>query len=141
MMVLMDYDLCCFDRFIHIYLWKIHLFIAILYIVQTLGWSLKQEGVYVTSRSCEHMLLTYSLRTLACKWSGFSIWFMFAYGFLWWYWWIMMLCYLISMYWQMLLTSSPEFAWHLIDWACWWHQWTSLDSGLSQGVDCIGLSI
>jgi hypothetical protein len=29
--------------------------------------SLKQEGVYVTSLSCEHMLLIYSLRTLACK--------------------------------------------------------------------------
>ena len=28
---------------------------------------------YVTSCSCEHMLSTYCLRTLVCKWSGFSI--------------------------------------------------------------------
>jgi len=32
------------------------------------------DCVTVTSRSCDHMLLTYSLSTLACKWSSFSIW-------------------------------------------------------------------
>jgi hypothetical protein len=33
----------------------------------TSGWILKQEGVYVMSRSSNHMLSTYSLRKLACK--------------------------------------------------------------------------
>jgi hypothetical protein len=30
--------------------------------------------VIVTSRSLEHMLLTYSLRTLVCNCSGYNIW-------------------------------------------------------------------
>jgi hypothetical protein len=41
----------------------------------------------------------------------------------------------------MLLMSLPESAGHLTDCGCRGHQWASLDSGLSQGVDCIGLSI
>ena len=43
----------------------------------TSGRSLKQEGVYVTSFSYEHILLTFSLRTLACKWSSYSTWLLF----------------------------------------------------------------
>jgi hypothetical protein len=35
----------------------------------------------------------------------------------------------------------PECAGHLKYCACQGHQWASLDSRLSQGVDCIGLSI
>ena len=44
----------------------------------TSGQSLNQEGVYVTSRSFEHMLLTYYLRTLACKWFDYSTWLLFC---------------------------------------------------------------
>jgi hypothetical protein len=42
-------------------------FISALVYCETSGQSLKQEGVYVTSLSCMHTDVTYSLRTLACK--------------------------------------------------------------------------
>jgi len=62
----------------------------------------------VTSFSCKNVLLTYSLRTSAWNWSGFSKWLhvslMDSYDD---DWWIMIYVFLVYMYWQMLLTSFP----------------------------------
>jgi len=60
----------------------------------------------------------------------------FAHGFLWWdcdlWYYVMFLC-IDKCYWLV----SPACAGLLKYWGCRWHRWTSLDSGLSQGVECL----
>jgi hypothetical protein len=49
-------------------------------------------------------------------------------------------CLILLMYIYVLtcaLTSRLECAGHMTGYGCRWHQRASLDSGLSQGVDCI----
>ena len=78
----------------------------------------------VTSCSCEHMLLTYSLRTLVCKWSGFSIWCLF------WLWiLLMMLMYYGAMLFDIyvLTDAIDEFTWVCRAHARLWMSMTSMD--------------
>jgi hypothetical protein len=81
--------------------------------------------------------MTYSLRTLVCKWSGSVYDCLFLLSILMMMLWIWCYIIFISMvdmwYWRV----SPEFAGHLTDWGCRWHRWTSLDSRSSKGVNCI----
>ena len=80
--------------------------------------------------------VTYSLRTLVCKWFGslydwlFRLWIMMMLS-IWWY--IFDFTCVDRCYWLV----SCECEWLWTDWGCWWHRWTSLDSGSSKGVDCL----
>ena len=84
---------------------------------RTSRWSLKQEGLYVTSRSIKHTFSTYSLRKLACKWSGYgTFWFHFDYR----YYMMTMTCYDLFLciyisrcYWQVFLNVQDT--WHVMD--------------------------
>jgi len=101
-----------------------------------------ENNYSVTSCSTQHMLSTYFLGHL-CSSDPVIV-----QCYLFWRWilyddvdglWFIINCYtcIDRCYWRVF----PECAGHLTDCGCRWHQRTTLDSRLSQGVDCYGLSI